>query len=180
LKNGIAITQNDKVVGLLVPMPAPYQGQPRELEFIERTNVTLLYGAFIGAVIALLLGVFLSRTLTRPIRELTRATHAVSGGDLSQQVPVRSKDELGELAQALQQMSSQLSRSVNARRQMTADIAHEFAHAAQFDPRSRRGGARWRAAANTGKFRDHPRRGSAAWSISSMTCAPCHLRMQVN
>jgi signal transduction histidine kinase len=126
LKNGIAITQNDKVVGLLIPMPAPYQGQPRELEFIERTNLTLLYGAFIGAVIALLLGVFLSRTLTRPIRELTRATHAVSGGDLTQQVPVRSKDELGELAQAFNKMSSQLSRSVNARRQMTADIAHEL------------------------------------------------------
>ena len=126
LKNGIAITQGGNVVGVLVPMPAPFEGQPRELEFIERINVTLLYGALIGAIIALLLGVFLSRTLTHPIRELTRATHAVSEGDLSQQVPVRSKDELGELAQAFNKMSSELSRSVNARKQMTADIAHEL------------------------------------------------------
>jgi len=73
-----------------------------------------------------LLGVLLSRTLTRPIRELTQATHAVSEGDLSQQVPVRSNDELGELAQAFNTMSSELSRSVNARKQMTADIAHEL------------------------------------------------------
>jgi len=72
------------------------------------------------------LGVFLSRTLTRPIRELTQATHAVSEGELSQQVPVRSKDELGELAQAFNKMSAELSRSVNARKQMTADIAHEL------------------------------------------------------
>jgi signal transduction histidine kinase len=86
----------------------------------------LLYGALIGSVIALLLGIFLSRTLTRPIRELTRATHAVSEGDLSQQVPVRSSDELGELAQAFNRMSSELSRSVNSRKQMTADIAHEL------------------------------------------------------
>lgn len=126
LKNGVAITENGKVVGVLVPMPAPFEGQPRELEFIERINVTLFYGALIGAVIALLLGVFLSRSLTRPIRELTRATHAVSEGDLSQQVPVRSNDELGELAQAFNKMSSELSRSVNARKQMTADIAHEL------------------------------------------------------
>ncbi len=126
LKNGVAITQNNKVVGILVPMPMPFEGQPRELEFIERINLTLLYGALIGAIIALLLGIFLSRTITRPIRELTHATHAVSEGDLSQQVPVRSKDELGELARAFNKMSTELSRSVNARKQMTADIAHEL------------------------------------------------------
>src|SRR5512142_1736303 len=126
LRQGVSIEQNGKVVGVLVPMPIPFQGQPREVEFIERTNMTLLYGALIGAIIALLLGILLSRTLTRPIRELTKATHAVSEGDLSQQVPVRSRDELGELAKAFNKMSAQLSRSVNARKQMTADIAHEL------------------------------------------------------
>jgi signal transduction histidine kinase len=107
-------------------MDYAYQGQPRELEFIERTNLTLFYGALIGAVIALVLGIVLSRTLTRPIRELTQATHAVSEGELLQQVPVRSNDELGELARAFNKMSTELSRSVNARKQMTADIAHEL------------------------------------------------------
>ena len=126
LAKGISITQDNKVIGVLVPIPMPFQGRPREVEFIDRTNRILLYGALIGAVIALLLGIFLSRTLTRPIRELTRATHAVSEGDLSQQVPVRSNDELGELAQAFNKMSSELSRSVNTRKQMTADIAHEL------------------------------------------------------
>lgn len=126
LEEGVAIKDNGRVVGVLVPLPSPFEGQPRELEFIERTNLTLFYGALIGAVIALVLGIILSRTLTRPIRELTQATHAVSEGDLSQQVPVRSKDELGELAQAFNKMSSELSRSVNARKQMTADIAHEL------------------------------------------------------
>ena len=126
LSDGTPIMVNDEVVGILVPIGYTFVGQPRELEFIDRTNRTLLFGALIGAVIALLLGVFLSQTLTRPIRELTRATHAVSEGDLSQQVPIRSDDELGELAQAFNRMSTQLSRSVNARKQMTADIAHEL------------------------------------------------------
>jgi len=126
LATGISIMHGNQVIGVLVPIPMPFQGRPREVEFIDRTNRILLYGALIGAVIALLLGIFLSRTLTRPIRELTRATHAVSEGDLSQQVPVRSNDELGELAQAFNRMSSELSRSVNARKQMTADIAHEL------------------------------------------------------
>ena len=126
LNQGVPLTEDGKVVGVLVPMPMPFQGQPREVEFIQRINLYLLYGALVGMVIALLLGIILSRTLTHPIRELTRATHAVSEGELSQQVPVRSKDELGELAQAFNKMSAELSRSINARKQMTADIAHEL------------------------------------------------------
>lgn len=126
LELGIPITEKNDVVGYLVPVRVQFQGNPRELEFIERTNLTLLYGALIGAAIALLLGILLSRTITRPIRELTNATHAVSEGDLTQQVPIRSNDELGELAKAFNKMSAKLSRSVNTRKQMTADIAHEL------------------------------------------------------
>jgi two-component system, OmpR family, sensor histidine kinase BaeS len=126
LELGVAITENGDVVGILIPIGGSFQGSQRELEFIERTNRTLLYGALIGAVIALFLGVFLSRTITRPIRELTKATHAVSEGDLTQRVAIRTNDELGELAQAFNKMSTELSRSVNARKQMTADIAHEL------------------------------------------------------
>lgn len=126
LSLGIPISENGKVIGVLFLVNVPFQGNPRELEFIKRTNLILLYGALIGAVIALVLGILLSRAIARPIRELTEATHAISEGDLSQQVPVRTNDELGELAKAFNKMSAQLSRSINARKQMTADIAHEL------------------------------------------------------
>jgi signal transduction histidine kinase len=126
LEQGTLLIENNTVIGILVPLGNAFQGTPRELEFIERTNRILFYGALIGAIIALLLGVFLSRTITRPIRELTRATHAISEGDFSQQVPVRTNDELGELARAFNKMSAELARSINARKQMTADIAHEL------------------------------------------------------
>jgi signal transduction histidine kinase len=125
-RGGTALLEDGELIGILIPVRASFEGRPREMEFIERSNRTLLYGALIGAGIALLLGIILSSTLTRPIRELTQATHAVSQGDLSQQVPVRSDDELGELAQAFNKMSAELSRSINARKQMTADIAHEL------------------------------------------------------
>ncbi len=125
-ESGTRITENGGVIGIFVPLQAPFQGEPRELEFIERINAVLFFGALIATGLALMLGIFLSRTLTRPIRELTQATHAVSEGDFSQQVTVRSNDELGELAQAFNRMSAELSRSILARRQMTADIAHEL------------------------------------------------------
>ncbi len=127
LEAGTPIEVDGEIVGLLVPMPMPsFEGNPREEEFFQRTSQGLLYGAGGVALIALLLGIFLSRTISRPIRELTRATHAIAQGDLQQQVDIRSRDELGELANAFNKMSAELSRSINTRKQMTADIAHEL------------------------------------------------------
>jgi two-component system sensor histidine kinase BaeS len=42
------------------------------------------------------------------------------------QVSVRSRDELGQLAASFNQMSADLASSAEARRQMTADIAHDL------------------------------------------------------
>jgi signal transduction histidine kinase len=126
IQHGIAIEVRGARVATLVMGRMPFPNTPREAEFINRINTLYLYSAIGASMVALLLGVLISRSLTRPIRELTRATHAVSQGDLTQQVPVRSRDELGELAQAFNRMSSELARSVNVRRQMTADIAHEL------------------------------------------------------
>ena len=50
----------------------------------------------------------------------------MSKGELGRQVTVRSQDELGELATAFNQMSSDLARATTLRRQMTADIAHDL------------------------------------------------------
>ena len=50
----------------------------------------------------------------------------MAAGKLEQRVDVRSRDEIGELASAFNSMSAQLTQSNQARRQMTADIAHEL------------------------------------------------------
>src|SRR5262249_52838671 len=47
-------------------------------------------------------------------------------GNLQQQVPVRSQDELGELTLAFNHMSHDLAQANYLRRQMTADIAHDL------------------------------------------------------
>ena len=93
---------------------------------MDRVNLQILLAGLTAIGLALLLAIILSRTLTRPIRELTAATQIVSEGNLAHQVPVRSRDELGQLATSFNHMSADLVRSLNLRRQMTADIAHEL------------------------------------------------------
>jgi len=62
----------------------------------------------------------------RPLRDLTLALRAMQQGNLEQQVPVRSQDELGELTRAFNHMSRDLAQANFLRRRMTADIAHDL------------------------------------------------------
>jgi len=126
LIKGIGIEVGGVVVGtVLVTGQTPVRS-PIEDKYLASVNQSLLIAALGGALIALVLGLFLARTLTRPTRELTAATRALARGDLQQQVTVHSKDELGELAQAFNQMSADLAHATQLRRQMTADIAHDL------------------------------------------------------
>ena len=85
----------------------------------------MLSGLF-AVTLALILGSLLALTLTRSLRELTEATIDIARGKLGRQVKIRSRDEVGELAASFNKMSLDLERATRARRQMTADIAHDL------------------------------------------------------
>jgi class 3 adenylate cyclase len=74
------------------------------LDRLHELDVTILQGSVAAAVSALLLGLLFARQLTRPISALTGAVARVAGGDLSQSLPVRSRDEVGVLTRAFNEM----------------------------------------------------------------------------
>ncbi len=98
LLNGNPIKVNGKTVGTLMTRQPTIRVNPAETAFLDRVRQIVTISAIGVIAVGLLLAFLLSRTLTRPIRELTAATRAVSAGQLEQEVPVRSRDELGELA----------------------------------------------------------------------------------
>lgn len=126
LKQGTEVTIDGQVVGTVLTTGEATELTSREELFLTRINWALFYAALGATLIALVLSLFLARTLTRPLHELTTASQAMAQGNLEQQVVVRSQDELGELAAAFNRMSSELVRANQARRQMTADIAHDL------------------------------------------------------
>ncbi|MEW5938486.1 MAG: HAMP domain-containing sensor histidine kinase [Chloroflexota bacterium] len=113
-------------LGTILSPPAPVDLTPQEKAFLEHTNQAVTYAAFGAAALALIFGVLLARTLTRPLRALTDATEKMASGELNQQVTVNSKDEIGELANAFNKMSREVARANMLRKQMTADIAHDL------------------------------------------------------
>jgi signal transduction histidine kinase len=75
----------------------------------SRTTVRLLAGAMAAAVLlSLYLSYRLSRSLLRPIKALTSSAVALGDGALDHEVPVLSRDELGELARAFNTMGAKL------------------------------------------------------------------------
>ena len=68
-----------------------------------------------GLVISLgigLLGLIVSWTITRPVREMTAAVETIIGGDLTQVVKVQSRDEIGTLAAAFNRMTEMLNQTL--------------------------------------------------------------------
>jgi two-component system sensor histidine kinase BaeS len=130
LNSGTPVSAGGQRVGtvLLLAAPGPPGNgrPPPDARFLERVTWATVVSAGVAALIALLLGVLLARSLTRPLRELTGATEAMARGALGYRVSVRSRDEIGELAAAFNQMSADLAHASQLRKQMTADLAHDL------------------------------------------------------
>lgn len=126
LDKGIPIQAHGQTVGTVISTGQPLVRKPLDQKYIDQINQALWVAALGGVFFALVLGLLIARSITRPIRELTHATQEMAQGKLNQQIPVRSKDELGELAKSFNQMSTDLTRANRARKQMTADIAHDL------------------------------------------------------
>ncbi len=97
-----------------------------EAAFLDRMSRAILISAAGAGLLALVLGAALASTISRPVRELTDGTKALAAGELGHQVPVRTADEIGQLAQSFNRMSADLAHSTQLRKQMTADIAHDL------------------------------------------------------
>jgi two-component system sensor histidine kinase MprB len=73
------------------------------------------------------LGLAVTRTATRPVRELSDAAeHVARTQDLSRRIDAGGDDELSRLATSFNTMLGALERSMGAQRQLVADASHEL------------------------------------------------------
>jgi two-component system sensor histidine kinase BaeS len=128
LERALILKDGDQIVGWLLLAHETREWVPSSPEgtFLANINQATRLSGLVAVGLALVLGSLLAFTLTRTLRELTEATDEIAQGKLGRQVKVRSTDELGELATSFNKMSLDLATATQARRQMTADIAHEL------------------------------------------------------
>jgi signal transduction histidine kinase len=79
-----------------------------------------------AAAIALAMARWLARGMTQPLRDMARAAHQMETGDYSQRVHTDSRDEVGQLAAAFNNMSAELESLERLRRELVANVSHEL------------------------------------------------------
>jgi signal transduction histidine kinase len=82
--------------------------------------------AMTGVVVGLLTLQVLAHGMTSPLREMTAAAQAMAHGDYSRRVRATSRDEVGQLAEAFNQMAADLAAADRQRRELIANVSHEL------------------------------------------------------
>ncbi|MFC1994717.1 sensor histidine kinase [Chloroflexota bacterium] len=143
LSNGTPITASGQTVGNLYLLTSGGVGMGRghmggrspqampvvataEEDFLDQVNDTLWKVGLIAAAVALIIGLVLTRQITRPVRALISGARHLAKGELNYRVNVKSHDEIGELAESFNTMASSLGKEEQSRQQLTTDIAHEL------------------------------------------------------
>jgi len=80
----------------------------------------------ITVALVLLTAQILGNGMTRPLREMTAAALAMARGDYSRRIRATSRDEVGQLAAAFNQMAADLDAADQQRRELIANVSHEL------------------------------------------------------
>ena len=127
IQSKIAVKVNGETVAWILPDTSfEFNLSTEEKLFLERTSLAVGLAAVAGVGLAVIMGIMLAGLLLKPIHRLSKASQALAKGDLQQRVPVTSQDELGQLTETFNQMSSDLVRSDQQRKRLTADITHDL------------------------------------------------------
>jgi signal transduction histidine kinase len=105
----------------------PVSGPPAaDVAFLSALRRSLLLGVLIAGAAAVLITLFLSGRIVRPVEQLTEAAQRMEKGDLTVRVAVNTDDEIGQLAHAFNAMAGGLEQQEHLRRNMVGDVAHEL------------------------------------------------------
>jgi two-component system, OmpR family, sensor histidine kinase BaeS len=124
--SALPVEVDGQLVGYLLAEGGVGANLVAERFLLNRLSTAAITAGLIAGGLALLLALFLTYSLMRPVRDLTRAARRLGAGDLSQRVQIKGNDELAVLGSAFNHMADSLQQAQASRRSMTADIAHEL------------------------------------------------------
>ncbi|MGE5553518.1 MAG: methyl-accepting chemotaxis protein [Betaproteobacteria bacterium] len=110
-----AMGKLDELVKLNVAQAQAKNQKNRDLSASARRNAILVLA--IVAVLAVLVGLWVTSLIVNPIRQVQQVAEALAEGDLSKDAHVRSKDEIGVMAGAVNQALKNL-------RDLVGQVAH--------------------------------------------------------
>lgn len=126
---------NGSLIGaLLLLEPVQYPAGFSPYEFLANVDKTIFITGIAIAVAVIIFSLLLTRSLTRPLTSLTRASELMKGGNYAERAYVpQSQDEIGKLASTFNAMADKIESDVTElrrqdmmRRELIANIAHDL------------------------------------------------------
>jgi signal transduction histidine kinase len=126
-KSYLAVAQplklGDNLFGALVVAKPMSQLRSRSVTLVERLGIA--FGG--GIIVAGLLGFYLSRRITEPLRKLSRAADDVAAGQYGVELPsARGSDEIAHLSARFNDMAAKLAESEQLSRNFLMSVSHEL------------------------------------------------------
>ena len=125
-----SVAVSDKNIGLAAVGMSLSQKRVNATIIAIYRNIALLTLLVICAGIAVT--VLLVRVIAGPINELATAAKHIAEGDLTSQVAVKSRDEIGELANSFNRMAQAIEQRQNELKQSNAQLEAASQHKSQF------------------------------------------------
>ena len=94
--------------------------------FRQALTMSLAWAAGAAALTAIVVGVFISGRVARPVRSMVLASRRIASGRYAERVEVQDSGELGDLASSFNEMASALEATERRRRELIGDVAHEL------------------------------------------------------
>jgi len=86
----------------------------------------LLEAGGAALVVAMLLVLLISQSLTRPLTQLASAAEDIAAGNYSRRVSIKGQDEIGMLGSAFNRMGEAVERARKVQRDFLANVSHEL------------------------------------------------------
>ena len=119
---------NGKVVGSVRLWALGSEALLTKADAAFRTNSygAIATAAAIAALLACVIGFFVSRAISRPIQRITSTAKQIRNGDLTARSKVTGTDEVGQLGETFDDMAGTIERDLKLEHRLTGDVAHEL------------------------------------------------------
>jgi len=114
--------------GYFITLMDKYHISPKESHqmFVESVHNYLIWGSLAAIIVSAVISLFMMKHILDPLSKMTQLTNRIATGEFPDAVPVTTRDEIGQMAQAFNRMTESLNHMEQLRKNMIVDVAHEL------------------------------------------------------
>ena len=120
--SGPMIYSNGEVIGVLRFVTST--------RLLDQTIMTVAVASLVALVLVLLIliinSLYYIRTILNPVEEITQKAKRIAGGTYGIQIKTRYNDEIGELANTINELSAQINQNEKMQAEFISSLSHEL------------------------------------------------------